>query len=1005
MRFKRSFMIFLLVILTVGLLFPLSESAKASPPGSIMNLRVEYMENPIGVDSENPRFSWNMVSDVRGAKQVAYELVIAENEKNLKKGEYYWSSGKVSSSKSVNLKYTGDKKLKPSTRYYWNVKVWDQNNKVLESKKNSYFETGLMSTDGKTNWNGAKWITNNKVDTDPVNATLFRTEQKLNNKPIKNAQLYITSLGIYDAFINGKEVQLIRGSENEVDETFNPGWTDYNSYVNYQSYDVTSYLTDKQKVSLGVIVGKGWYGGRIGQVGQYTKVTGNKLALLAKMVVTYKDGSEDIIVTNESTWKSSEKSPVVANDFFDGETYDANIAKEIEGWSNIKYDDSDWSAVSTINYKGEVKGSRAAAARIAEEYTQQPIGAYKYSKIEQSAQDGGESPYEFGHAETTKVDPNSTINLENGETLIIDMGQNMAGVPNIKVSGPKGSTVKMRFAEMINDGKKNPKISAGGSDGPKDTLYRKALTSAAQTDKYILSGQGVEEYQPVFTFHGYRYMEVTADADIRIDSVEGKVITSVNEQTGNITTSNKDVNKLFTNVLWGQRSNYLSIPTDSPQRAERAGWTGDAQLFAQTAVYNYNDFSFLENYSEIMDTHNKNNNGIYGSIMPGAFVGFFANTVASGWSDAGIIIPWVLFQQTGDTTVIEKNFAQMDKYMDYVGEKGYNTGLFGDWLAFQPTSTVYLNTVYRAYDAQLMVKMAKVIGNQAAVEKYEELNSKIKSDFVRKYFDENGNLLTASADNFIQSNHGYLGADNAQTGLLWALKLGLYETEQQKETMVQNLTSNIKNKNSLIRPGQPENTLSVGFLGVNVLLPTLSDIGDNDLAYTLLLQDEMPSWLYSVKNGATTIWERWNSYSIEDSFGDSGMNSFNHYSYGAVAEWMYKYMAGISNDPEKPGFQHFVLQPSIDGKNRISWVDGAYNSVYGEIKSNWKLEGNIFKYQVTIPANTTATLVIPATSLNEVTEGGLSLLKAKGIRVTEVKDGKVYCEALSGTYHFTSKVN
>lgn len=1005
MRIKRSLIIFLTMVLTVSLLFPISESVKASPPSSITNLTVEYMDNPIGIDSEQPRFSWNMVSNKRGAKQQAYEIIVSDSAKNIMQGKYIWSTGKVASAQSVNIKYSGSTKLKPSTRYYWKVKVWDQNNKLLESKENAYFETGLMSTDGKTNWNGAQWITNNKSTTEPVNVTLFRTEKELGNNPIENAQLYITSLGVYNAYINGKEVQLVQDQNKPVDETFNPGWTDYNSYVNYQTYDVTSYISNQSKVSLGVMLGKGWFAGRIGQVGQYTKITGNKLALLAKMVVTYKDGSKDIIVTNESTWKSSEKSPILENDFFDGETYDANIAREIEGWNNSNFDDSGWSSVSAINYVGKVKGDRGAAARVAEEYTQYPIEAFKYSEIEPSTQNGGESTLDYGHAVTTNVNPKSNISLKAGETLIIDMGQNMAGVPSIKVGGTKGSIVTLRYAEMLNDGRKNSNIATGGSDGPKDTLYRKALTSAAQTDKYILSGQGVEEYQPAFTFHGYRYMEITADKDIRINSVEGKVITSVGEQSGTITTSNKDVNKLFNNILWGQRSNYLSIPTDSPQRAERAGWTGDAQLFAQTAVYNYNDIRFLESYSEIMDVHNRNTNGIYGSIMPGAFVGFFANTVASGWSDAGIIIPWVLYQQTGDTTVIEKNFAQMEKYMDYVGVNGYNTGLFGDWLAFQATSTVYLNTVYRAYDAQLMIKMAKAIGNESAVEKYEQLYAQVKSDFVKKYLDENGNLLTASADNFTQSRHGYPGADNAQTGLIWAIKLGLYETNQQKEKMIQNLTANIKNENSIIRPGQPENTLAVGFLGVNVILPTLSDIGDDELAYTLLLQEEMPSWLYSVKNGATTIWERWNSYSIKDSFGDSSMNSFNHYSYGAVAEWMYKYMAGISNNPEKPGFQHFLLQPTIDKQKRITWVDGSYKSVYGEIESKWKVKDGTFTYEATIPANTTATVVIPASDLKDVTESGNPLTKAVGVKVIEIKDGKVKCEVESGSYTFEARIN
>ncbi|WP_404900436.1 family 78 glycoside hydrolase catalytic domain [Priestia filamentosa] len=988
-----------------NLSFPTPINVKSAQLGPITKLTVEYMDNPIGIDTKHPRFSWKMVSNIQGAKQSAYELIIADNERNLKQGKYIWRSGKISSSQSVNVTYTGDKELKPSTRYYWKVKVWNQDNKVLESKEKAYFETGLMSTDGKTNWEGAQWITSNHASTDSANVTLFRTERKLSNKPIERAQLYITSLGIYDAFINGKEVKLLKEDKKTVDETFNPGWTDYHSYVNYQAYDVTHYLSNKGSVTLGAMVGKGWFGGRIGEIGQYNKITENKLALLAKMVITYKDGSKDIIVTNDSTWKSSEKSPILTNDFYDGETYDANIEEEIKGWNNGKYDDSQWSNVSSLTYDGKVKGSRAAAARIAEEYTQYPIKAFKYRRIEQSSQNGGKSTYDFGHAVTTTLNPKSHISLKAGETLIMDMGQNMAGVPNIKLNGIKGSTVTIRYAEMLNDGRKNPTLTTGGSDGPKDTLYRKALTTAAQTDKYILSGKGVEEYQPRFTFHGYRYMEITADKDININSIEGKVITSVKDQTGTIKTSNEDVNKLFNNVLWGQRSNYLSIPTDSPQRAERVGWTGDVQLFAQTALYNYNDFSFLENYSEIMDTYNRNNNGAYGSIMPNAFVSSFAKSVASGWGDSGIIIPWVLYQQTGDTTIIEKNFAQMDKYMDYVGENGYDTELFGDWLAFQPTSTVFLNTVYRAYDAQLMANMAKAIGHEDAVEKYEKLYTKTKTDFINKYFDEEGNLLTASADNFTESRHGYPGADNAQTGLLWALKLGLYETEQQKEKMISNLTKNIENKNGTIRPDQPENTLAVGFLGVNVILPTLSDVGHHDVAYTLLLQDEMPSWLYSVKNGATTIWERWNSYSLEDSFGDSSMNSFNHYSYGAIAEWMYKYMAGISHDPKNPGFQHFVLQPTIDSEHRISWLDSSYDSVYGRIKSKWKVQNRTFKYQATIPANTTATVILPAKSLKEVKEGKVPLTKAKGIKVIEFKDGKVICEVISGTYNFESKLN
>lgn len=1001
---KRFLVVFLLTILFVNLVFPNSKSAMASSNIQIKNLTVEYQENPIGIDSEQPRFSWKMLSDTRGTKQKAYEVFVADSAKNLKKGHYIWDSGKQVSKVSVNVKYTGNKQLKSSSRYFWKVKVWDQNDKILESKEAAFFETGLKSTDGITNWDGAKWITDNKDAADPVNVTLFRTEKDLRNKPIENAQLYITSLGVYNAYINGEKVKLIKSEGNPIDETFNPGWTDYKSYVNYQAYDVTSYISDKSKVSLGVMLGKGWFAGRIGQTGEYSQKVGNKLALLAKMVVTYKDGSKTIIVTDKSNWKSSDKSPILANDFFDGETYDANIAKEIKGWNNIKFNDSQWNPVSVFDYKGKVKANRGAAARVAEEYTLSPIKGLKYSEIEKPVSEGGKSTYDFGHALTNNVDVNKGISLKSGETLILDMGQNFAGVPNIIVNGTKGTTVTMRHAEMLNDGRKNPKISAGGSDGPKDTLYRKALTTAAQTDKYILSGDGVEEYQPAFTFHGYRYIEISADKDIHVKSVKGKVITSVGEQVGSLSTSDKDVNQLFNNVLWGQRSNYLSIPTDSPQRAERAGWTGDAQLFAQTAVYNFNDIPFLENYSEIMDVHSREQNGKYGSVMPTGFVGFLANTVASGWSDAGIIIPWVLYQQTGDITVIEKNFLQMDKYMDYVGANGYSTALFGDWLAFQATSTNYLNTVYRAYDAQLMSKMAEVIGNEVMVKKYETLFAEVKSEFIKKYIDKDFNLLTATADNFIVSRHGYPGADNAQTGLLWALKLGLYETEAQKAKMIENLTANIRNEGSIIRQDQPENTLAVGFLGVNVILPVLSDIGADELAYTLLLQDEMPSWLYSVKNGATTIWERWNSYSIQDSFGDSSMNSFNHYSYGAVAEWMYKYMAGISNNPDQPGFQHFVLRPTIDSNNLINWVNGSYESVYGTIESKWKVEKNTFTYIANIPANTTATVYIPTSKVNSVMEGGKPVAETVGVEFIEFKNGKAVYEVESGTYDFQSNI-
>ena len=956
---------------------------------SIGDLTVNYQVNPLGVDFQDAiRFSWNMDSNLIGQGQQSYQIKLYQDNTT---GNPIWNSGVVSSSQSSGIAYNGNQ-LKNETHYCWTVTVVDKQGKSITSEP-AHFDTGCDFGD-------AKWIMPASQEN---GAPMLRTEQKLTGKEVASAKLYISSLGIYTAYLNGQEVKAEQNGET-VDDIFNPGWTDYKYYTNYQTYDVTNYISE-DSLAMGVMLGKGWYAGNISSTGAYQNVIGdsgegatNELALIAKLAITYADGSTQVINTNQNDWKSSDYSPVTANDYFDGESYDANIAKEVDGWNNVGYDTSNWSNVIEGNYVGELRSSTKAVARVAEEYTQHPVSAFTYHDSETLTPE--EAGNDFGTVTKHDVDISKDITLKAGDKLIVDMGQNMVGVTSLSVSGPQGATMTLRHAEMLNDGRKNPTLESGGSDGPKDTLYMRAITNAKVTDTYTFSDDATQTFQPSFTYHGFRYVEITADQDITIHNLEGKVITAVGEQTGHLETSNADINQLVSNTLWSQKGNYLSIPTDCPQRGERAGWTGDAQLFAQTGVYNYDVLSFLENYNEIMQEHASQNGDAYGAIMPSSFVGFFATTVASGWSDAGVIIPWVLYQQTGDTTLIEEYYDQMDAYMDTVDKQGYNAGLFGDWLAFSGASTPYLNAVYQIYTTQLMSKMADAIGNSNAKQKYDAKYDTLKSSFMEKYVDEQGNVLSSTADGVTTSNHGYPVIDNAQTALLWALKCGLYDSTEQRDTMITNLIVNIKNEDGSIREGYDENTLGVGFLGVNVILPVLTEIGAQDVAYDLLLQDSMPSWLYSVKNGATTIWERWNSYSVENSFGDSGMNSFNHYSYGACLEWMYEYMSGINADEDNPGFQSIILQPTVDESGRITYANGSYDSVYGNIVSNWTAnDGTMSSYHAEIPANTSATLYLP------VTEEMAKSINVEGIAFTGMEENNGETVAAftvqAGGYDFT----
>jgi|GEM_PF-288156 Alpha-L-rhamnosidase N-terminal domain./Bacterial alpha-L-rhamnosidase. len=997
-----------------------AESTSVAADTEINDLKVEYRTNPIGVDTV-PRFSWIMNSDLRGQKQTAYQILVASSPDKLTSvAADVWNSGKVTSDKSVAVAYAGNA-LAATTRYYWTVKVWDKNGEEVTLPEANFFETGVMSTDGVGGWNGAKFIS---IDTTQKSGAPFLRKESPLKGEVESARLYITALGVFDAYINGERVGIVGDTDTSY-ELLAPGWTEYSKELNYMSYDVTSYVQGEDHVTLAALLGNGWYNSRIAQGAPYYSSQGQDLALLAKLMITYEDGSTENIVTDTNAgWKGTVNTPYTLNDIYDGESYDAT--KEIVGWNDNGFDDTQWSDMKENNYKttrypnAKVTSYNGRTAQIIDSLDQTPVSVTTYNGIinQESSKNGrGEIQVDSSRTVTEAGAAKSyDATLSTGDTVIYDLAQNMVGIPNITLKGEAGTQIRLRFSEMLND-------DSNGADGPKGSIYLANLRGAQATARYTLKGnEEGETYQPSLTFFGFRYVEVTVvteNKSVQVLDVTGKVATSAIDVTGNIQTSDADVNQLISNIQWGQRGNYLWIPTDCPQRNERAGWMGDIQLFAKTGFYNVDTANFLENFTYNM-MNAQRDNGAFPVTVP---ITRYANSTAphSGWSDAGVIVPYTHWQFTGDTTVIAKAYPSLVKYMDRLFELTGTTyrgpgGQYGDWLSFQRKNIngisganhLLVSDAYYAYDAQIMAQIAKALGKAEDAAKYEALFENIKQAFITNYIriDEEGTLTLLHGGNGSDP-----GENNAQTSLLWALKLGFYANEDQKQQMIDLLVSNIRNDDEYkaanpasARVNYAENTLSVGFLGVNVLAPVLTEVGQSDLAYTLLLQDEMPSWLYSVKNGATTIWERWNSYSVKDGFGPASMNSFNHFSYGAIGEWMYNNMLGISNDMNNPGFKHTILQPSIDGLDRITWAKGSYDSVYGKVNSSWKVDGHTLTYEATVPANTTATLYLPAASANVVTESGLPAVQAAGIHFIGYENGKAIYELESGNYRFTSKL-
>ncbi|HPF52069.1 MAG TPA: glycoside hydrolase family 78 protein [Draconibacterium sp.] len=874
----------------------------------VINPVCEYHHNPIGIDVKVPRLSWQIQSEEKNVMQTAYEIRTALSVNDLSKmNRQLWNSGKVVSDQSVNIEYSGSA-AESMQRIWWQVRIWDQDNKVSKWSEPAFWETGILNSE---DWN-AKWIT---LPDEPESKNSLPVQYYRNEfdvaKTVKSARLYITSRGLYQVYLNGDKVG---------DQLFTPGWTSYKNRIQYQTYDVTPLLGSKNTIA--AKVGEGWYRGFIGWGGQ-RNYYGDKLALLAQLKIEYTDGTSETIVT-DGNWKVS-TGPIVKSDIYNGEDYDANL--ELKGWEKNGFNDAAWKKGNEMDLTtDDLVAPQGEPVRAVEEL----------KAIEQ-------------------------ITTPKGE-MVFDMGQNMVGWARVKMQGKKGDQVQIKFAEVLDK---------------EGNFYTENLRSARCTDTYIFAEDGTVVYEPSFTFHGFRFVQfIGLEKAPALEDVTGVVIHSDMPSTGSFSCSNELINQLQHNIRWGQKGNFLDVPTDCPQRDERLGWTGDAQAFSMTAGFNFEVAPFYTKWMKDVAL-DQLENGMIPNVIPDVLNG---QGGATGWADVVAIIPWTVYKIYGDTRILEESYPAIQKWIGFMNERAGDDHLwtgdyhFGDWLAFATTSSDYpgattekdlIATAYFYYTTILAAKMAAILDRPDDQSKYEMLASQIKKAFDNEFVTPNGRLVS-----------------HTQTAYVLALSFGLMPDGLEKAAA-----------NYFADDVKKFGHLTTGFLGTPLLCHTLSAIGRDDLAYMLLNRTEYPSWLYPVTQGATTIWERWDGQKPDGTFQDVGMNSFNHYAYGAIGEWLYSHVAGIKLDENNPGYKHFFLAPNPGGE--LYFVDASFESMYGTIVSDWREEKGIFVYNVEVPANSTATVILPAAKLEEVEMD--SALKSKAVQYND--DVKV--DLGSGTYSFS----
>jgi alpha-L-rhamnosidase len=736
------------------------------------------------------------------------------------------------------------------------------------------------------------------------------------DQSIKRATVYVTALGVYELHINGKRV-----GQDEL----TPGWTDFHKRVYSQTYDVTGQVRQGEN-AIGAILGDGWYAGLLAHLG-HREIYGGRPRLLVQLVIERADGSNQTIVTDES-WKAA-YGPIRHADLLLGSEYDARL--EMPGWDTAGFNDAAWNRVLTDGTAAKKPGSDGMIV--------EPAIADACRRFEEL--------------------PAKKITEPRPGCWTFDLGQNMVGWVRLKVRGSAGQRITVRHGEMLN---------------PDGTLYTANLRSATAADFYELAGKGEETFEPYFTFHGFRYVEVRGLTEKpALDAVTGTVVHSAMTRTGTFECSAPLVNQLYSNIIWGQKGNHLEIPTDCPQRDERMGWTGDTQFFAATGAYNFDVDAFFSRWLVTMCEDSQFPNGSFPHVVPDIMGG----GGATGWSDAAIICTYNIYHVYGDTRIISDHYAALDRYMQFVASKTdhfiSHLGGFEDWLNLGGGADGrVIDTAYYAYLAQLMSEMAKAIGKDADAQRYATLHDNVKAAFQQAFIQPDGSLKGCS-----------------QTGYALAFSMGLLP-ESSREKTAEKFVGEIK---------RFDWHLATGFIGTPRLMPALHEAGRDDIAYKLLLQETYPSWLFQVKLGATTMWERWNGWTPDGGFGDVSMNSFNHYAFGSVGEYLYSTVGGIS--AASAGYNTIRIQPVFgDG---ITWANTSFDSIHGPIATRWKHEGDSFTLDVTIPANTTATVYVPARDAAAVLESGKPAADSPGVKLLSGASGSALFQVQSGTYHFVSQ--